>query len=126
MTCVLLAGWDAGEVSSPAAVTGSQRRKAQQAVTKYVRHDSSTRLSKAQPPQQQHQQHKPVKTADSLQSPSLLNVKPVKAEQSITTALSRQRGRSLPKGTAAVLQAASGAGPSSVHRAGPHLSLESC
>ena len=86
-------GLDVGEVNSPATARVSQRKKAQQALTKYVRHDSSRTGVQARHP-------KPANAADDTQSPSLLNVKPVKAGQSIAAALSRQAGKALPKGIA--------------------------
>ncbi|KAA6420103.1 MAG: hypothetical protein FRX49_09952 [Trebouxia sp. A1-2] len=80
-------GWDVGEVCSPALSKHDQRQKGQQALTKYIRHDSSrSRAGK-------RQQHKPTMPTDHLEVPdedSLLKVKPVKAAQSISAALSRQ------------------------------------
>ncbi len=80
-------GWDVGEVCSPALQKHDQRQKGQQALTKYIRHDSSSsRAGK-------RQQHRPSVSTVHLEVPdedSLLKVKPVKAAQSISAALSRQ------------------------------------
>ncbi len=77
-------GWDMGEVCSPAPQKRSQRQKGQQALTKYVRYDSSS-TKPGKPPQ-----HKETEQAETMDTPSLLNAKPVRAGQSITAALSRQ------------------------------------
>ena len=80
-------GWDVGEVCSPALEKHDQRQKGQQALTKYIRHDSSSfRAGK-------RQQHRPSVSTVHQEVPdedSLLKVKPVKAAQSISAALSRQ------------------------------------
>lgn len=80
-------GWDVGEVCSPALQKHDQRQKGQQALTKYIRHDSSSsRAGK----QQQHKPSVPTVHQEVPDEDSLLKVKPVKAGQSISAALSRQ------------------------------------
>ncbi|KAL0035929.1 hypothetical protein WJX77_008231 [Trebouxia sp. C0004] len=80
-------GWDVGEVCSPAHQQHNQRQKGQQALSKYIRHDSSSsRAGK-------RQQHKPSASTvhqGVSDEDSLLKVKPVKAAQSISAALMRQ------------------------------------
>ena len=78
-------GWDVGEVCSPALEKHDQ--KGQQALTKYIRHDSSSFRAA------ERQQHRPSVSTVHQEVPdedSLHEVKPVKAAQSISAALSRQ------------------------------------
>lgn len=79
-----------GEVSSPAPQKPKQCQKGQQAVTKYIRHDSSnSRAGKAH----EHKAAAPAVQSEASAEDSLLKAKPVKAGQSIATALLRQTRR---------------------------------
>ncbi len=72
---------------SPALQKHNQCQKGQQALTKYIRHDSgSSRAGK----RQQHKPSVPTVHQEVPDEESLLKVKPVKAGQSISAALSRQ------------------------------------
>ena len=80
-------GVDAGEVSSPAPQQQKPTRKAQQAVTKFVRYDGTQRPAKKQAQLQRDQQ------ALDTDAAALPAAEPARGGNSITAALSRQRQR---------------------------------
>lgn len=91
-----------GEVSSPAPHKPNQCQKGQQAVTKYIRHDSSnSKAGKAH----EHKAAAPAVQSEATAEDSLLKAKPVNAGQSIAAALLRQTRRKASANDVPALQA---------------------